>query len=85
MVSSVISGSVVAVLEQGAGLLKTLDDESYRDPVGPEVFDERLEEAVTAYRAALEENTRERVPLDWAMTQMNLGNALEILGERETG
>ncbi len=26
----------------------------------------RLEEAVAAYRAALEEFTRERVPLDWA-------------------
>ena len=35
-----------------------------------------LEEAVAAYRAALEERTRERVPLDWAMTQNNLGNAL---------
>src|SRR5271166_5278947 len=43
------------------------------------------EEAVAAYRAALEEWTRERVPLDWAMTQMNLGTALKTLGERETG
>ena len=42
-----------------------------------------LEEAVSAYRAALEERTRERVPLDWAGTQSNLGNALQILGERE--
>ena len=45
----------------------------------------RLEEAVAAYRAALEERTRERVPLDWAMTQMNLGNALCALGNRRTG
>jgi tetratricopeptide (TPR) repeat protein len=45
----------------------------------------RLEEAVAAYRAALEERTRERVPLDWARTQMNLGIALWTLGERETG
>ena len=29
--------------------------------------------------------TRERVPLQWAMTQMNLGNALLRLGERESG
>ncbi|MFO0991261.1 MAG: tetratricopeptide repeat protein [Hyphomicrobiales bacterium] len=29
--------------------------------------------------------TRERVPLDWATTQMNLGTALAILGERESG
>jgi tetratricopeptide (TPR) repeat protein len=45
----------------------------------------RLEEAVEAYRAALEERSRERVPLDWAMTQMNLGNALRTLGQRDSG
>jgi tetratricopeptide (TPR) repeat protein len=52
----------------------------------------RLEEAVTAYRDALKERTHERVPLQWAMTQMNLGNALCKLGnalckvgEQETG
>jgi len=45
----------------------------------------RLKEAVAAYRAALEERTRERVPLDWARTQNSLGNALRILGERENG
>jgi hypothetical protein len=40
---------------------------------------------VAAYRAALEERTRGRVPLDWAMTQNNLGYALEALGERQSG
>ncbi len=45
----------------------------------------RLQEAVTAYRAALEEMTRDRVPLDWATTQNNLGLALSRLGERESG
>jgi tetratricopeptide (TPR) repeat protein len=44
----------------------------------------RLKEAIAAYRAALEELTRERVPLDWAMTQNNLGSALQSLGERES-
>jgi tetratricopeptide (TPR) repeat protein len=44
-----------------------------------------LEEAVAAYRLALQELTRERVPLQWATTQMNLGNALMKLGEREAG
>ncbi len=29
--------------------------------------------------------TRARVPLDWAKTQNNLGNALATLGERESG
>ena len=45
----------------------------------------KLEEAVAAYREALKERTRERVPLDWAMTQNNLGTALSNLGERESG
>jgi hypothetical protein len=35
-----------------------------------------LEEAVATFREALKERTRERVPLDWAMTQTNLGAAL---------
>ena len=46
---------------------------------------ERLEQAVTAYNAALEVYTRERVPLDWAVTQNNLGAVLWTLGEREDG
>lgn len=41
--------------------------------------------AIAAYRAALEEWTRERVPLDWAVTQNNLGSALAALGRRESG
>ena len=45
----------------------------------------RLEEAVEAFRLALEEWTRERVPLHWAATQNNLGVALATLGERESG
>jgi tetratricopeptide (TPR) repeat protein len=45
----------------------------------------RLEEAVAAFRAALGEYTRDRAPLDWAMTHHNLGNALFALGERESG
>jgi hypothetical protein len=45
----------------------------------------RLDEAVSAFREALKENTRARVPLDWAGTQMNLGVALLRLGERRAG
>lgn len=41
----------------------------------------RLEEAVAIYRAALEERTRERVPLDRAWTQSRLGDALGALGD----
>lgn len=45
----------------------------------------RLEQAVAAYHAALRERTQERVPLDWAKTQNNLGNVLLRLGDRESG
>ena len=48
-----------------------------------EVSTKRLEEAVVAYRAALDTSTRERVPLGWAAAQNNLGNVLLALGERE--
>jgi tetratricopeptide (TPR) repeat protein len=44
-----------------------------------------LVEAIDRYKAALRQTPRDRVPLDWAMTQNNLGNALETLGERESG
>ena len=43
------------------------------------------QQAIAAYRSALEEYTRDRVPLDWASTQNNLGYALRELGEREGG
>ena len=46
---------------------------------------ERLEEAVEVHRAALEEFTRERAPLDWAFTQNNLGGALHQLGDQGGG
>ncbi|MEO1042271.1 MAG: hypothetical protein AAFX52_08270, partial [Pseudomonadota bacterium] len=44
--------------------------------------DQALEDAIAAYRLALGEWTRERIPLDWAMTQNNLGEGLRIKGER---
>ena len=44
-----------------------------------------LKTAINAYRQVLKEYTRERVPLQWAMTQNNLGNALARLGARESG
>jgi len=34
-------------------------------------------------RREVKERTRERVPLDWAATQNNLGAALANLGERD--
>jgi tetratricopeptide (TPR) repeat protein len=46
---------------------------------------ETLKKAADAFREALKERTRDRVPLDWATTQNNLGLALWHLDERESG
>jgi hypothetical protein len=40
---------------------------------------------VKAYQEALKGRTRERVPLEWAMTQSNLGHVFESLGKQEEG
>jgi tetratricopeptide (TPR) repeat protein len=45
----------------------------------------RLEDAVAAYREALKEFTRERVPVYWATTHGHLGAAFRTLGARESG
>jgi hypothetical protein len=42
----------------------------------------KLEEAVAAYREALSERTRERVPFDWATSFGNEGVVLMLLAER---
>jgi hypothetical protein len=43
-------------------------DEVLRGLASARVAPPRLEGAVAAYRDALKERTRERVPLDWAMS-----------------
>ena len=43
----------------------------------------RLDDTVPAFREALQENIRERVPLDWAMTIGNQGAALKLLAKRQ--
>ena len=44
-----------------------------------------LQDAVGAFRAALQERAREQVPREWARTENNLGSALLALGQRESG
>jgi len=44
-----------------------------------------LQEAVAAYRSALEVKTKADLPQDWAIIQNNLGIALEDLGTRSAG
>src|SRR5262249_40047699 len=46
---------------------------------------EHLEQAIDAFRLALQEITRAGVPLYWATTQMDLGPALMSLGKRQSG
>ena len=66
--------------------LKALGEREARKALGEwEASTAWLEEAVTAYREALKEYTRDREPLNWAATQNNLGNALQALGAREAG
>jgi hypothetical protein len=42
----------------------------------------KLKEAVAAYREALREQTRERAPFEWALTQKGLGDTLARLGAK---
>jgi tetratricopeptide (TPR) repeat protein len=44
-----------------------------------------LAKAILAYRQALMEFTRERVPDRWAQTQLNLGLALTVIAEHDAG
>lgn len=47
--------------------------------------DASLKKAIKAYQEALAGAPRATEPVHWALTQNNLGNALRILGERESG
>jgi len=44
-----------------------------------------MEDAVAAHRAALEEYTRERAPLNWAATQNQLNKTLRLFSEKKGG
>ena len=44
-----------------------------------------LRQSIETWHLVLQYRARDRVPLDWAMTQNNLGIALQSLGERESG
>ena len=81
---------------EAASLLNTVDSDGRLDYLakqalalyaqGTEFGDNpALVMAIDNYRLVLKEWTRERVPLNWARTQNNLGNALRALGRREAG
>ncbi len=44
-----------------------------------------LKQSIETWHLVLERRTRDRLPLQWATTQNNLGVALRTLGERESG
>jgi tetratricopeptide (TPR) repeat protein len=44
-----------------------------------------LKQSIETWHLVLQQRPRDRVPLEWAMTQNNLGNTLKQLGERESG
>jgi tetratricopeptide (TPR) repeat protein len=44
-----------------------------------------LNQSIDTWRLVFQYRTRQRAPLDWAMAENNLGIALELLGERESG
>ena len=52
---------------------------------GGEEGSKLLQDAVAAYRSALEVKTKTDLPQDWAMTQNNLSDALEALGNQSEG
>jgi tetratricopeptide (TPR) repeat protein len=68
----------IADLQFSLGLATETIGEQSRDS-------EALGAAVVAYRSALQERTRGRVPLDWAQTQNHLGNVLRLLGQEDPG
>jgi tetratricopeptide (TPR) repeat protein len=90
------SADAARLYEQAAGLLPPEDHDQrgadlvsaclrWTDQGDARGDNQALTTAIKDCRAALEENTRDRVPLEWATTQMNLGTALWTLGSRESG
>ena len=88
--------SAAAKYGEAAGLVALFDAEGRKEWLlaqASEIYDQgnefgdnsALVGAVGFYRQCLALTSRERVPLDWAGTQNNLGNALSALGERESG
>jgi tetratricopeptide (TPR) repeat protein len=70
--------------DETSGYLARRADALYRQ--GDELGDNpALIKSITIWRESLQLTPRDRVRLDWAGTQMNLGNALKTLGERESG
>ena len=90
------SAEAARLYEQAVGLLPAEDHDQrgtdlvsaclrWTDQGRDHGDNQALTTAITDCRAALEENTRERAPLEWARTQLDLAVALVRHGERESG
>jgi tetratricopeptide (TPR) repeat protein len=88
--------SAAAKYAEAASLVASFDAESRKKWLlaqAREFYDQGNEfgdnaafaDAVSLYRQCLDLASRARVPLQWSMTQNNLGNALLALGSRESG
>jgi tetratricopeptide (TPR) repeat protein len=70
--------------DETAGYLDSQADALYRE--GDERGDNAaLERSIETWHLVLQQRPRDRVPLQWATTQNNLGIALSRLGGRESG
>jgi tetratricopeptide (TPR) repeat protein len=80
------AASLVAPFDANQQLDLLLDQAAELYKQGDEFGDNAaLTDAIDLYRRALALAPRPERPLDWAVTQNNLGNALFVLGERESG
>ena len=77
MLPGTVSGGKASLLWRQADALYRQGDELGDNPA--------LIASITTWHLVLAEYPRGRVPLDWAMTQNNLGTALAVLGARESG
>jgi tetratricopeptide (TPR) repeat protein len=80
------AATLAAPFDRAAEWTLLVAQASELDDFGREFGDNAaLAEAIEAFRKALELAPREVSPEQWAETQNNLGNALQALGERESG
>ncbi|MGI9501950.1 MAG: hypothetical protein ACR2RE_02690, partial [Geminicoccaceae bacterium] len=80
------AASLVGTVDSDARFSYLMNQASVLADRGREFGDKStLLEAIAVYESALSEWPRQSAPLNWALAQNNLGNALSTLGERESG
>jgi hypothetical protein len=83
-VLDLLDGDGIALVQQP--LVRLLDGSIWIGESGGScTITARLEEAIAAYQATLQELSRERMPLEWASIQSNLRTVLEMLSKHIAG